>query len=799
MEARPVPGNRKKEHVRKVLFENAMQGKWKAVVNMYRRWPWLAKEKINRGGNTALHMAVSDRQERFVEQLVEVILLRSGMPEVVLQIKNKKGNTPLHLAASLGNVSMCKCIPSQRPGLVGVLNDEGETPLFLAARHGKMDAFFCLLSSDTEKYVDTRNKKGETVLHCAINRGHFKLASLILEQHPNVFNTFTEKGATPLHVLANKPGAFRSGTYLSLLDKLIYHCVLVHTSPNWFTALQNKICRTASTRNLKKFQYTYEEENPPQLMTEILEVEEESSIIPNEARKDESRNYNTCLGFIRGILSLLNKAMRSILFFLGMGLSYIHKIKKKKETNIWSIKVMDQLLNLEGTQICDYDRAGWNPLYCQRTTANYNTDSEEENKPEQDEETGLPNYEDLSATDSGVLGKNHGKQGKGDEGILTKEGSSQKERDEGTFEENQKRNRSSEEDSNWALLLRLGKAGLRADPIIVAGKAAKKLDDELCMETEEKNDEMGRVETPILLAAKNGITEMVKEILEIYPLAIHDTDLEEKNVVLLAVENRHHHVYELLLKTNILKDTVFGAVDRNGNSALHLAAMVPDNRPWLIPGAALQMQWEVLWYEYVKRSMPPHFFPSHNKFNETAKQIFTRDHKDMVQKGKEWLGSTATSCSVVATLIATVGFATSSAVPGGTREGSGKPNLEQQPAFHIFAVSSLIALCFSVTSTVMFLAILTSRHQESDFGQDLPIKLLIGLTSLFISILSILVTFCAGHFFLLKDELSVAALPVYAVTCLPATFFALAQLPLYIDLIWATFRKVPQRWKEEAD
>ncbi|WJZ90727.1 hypothetical protein VitviT2T_009853 [Vitis vinifera] len=585
--------------------------------------------------------------------------------------------------------------------------------------------------------------------------------------------------------------------YIRLLNTfLILQGVLVHTSPNWFTALRYKICRTASTRNLKKFQYTYEEENPPQLMTEILEVEEESSIIPNEARKDESRNYDTCLGFIRGILSLLNKAMRSILFFLGMGLSYIHKIKKKKETNIWSIKVMDQLLNLEGTQICDYDRAGWNPLYCQRTMANYNTDSEEENKPEQDEETGLPNYDDLSATDAGVLGKNHGKQGKGDEGIPTKEGSSQKERDEGTFEENQKRNRSSEEDSNWALLLRLGKAGLRADPIIVAGKAAKKLDDELCMETEEKNDEMGRVETPILLAAKNGITEMVKEILEIYPLAIHDTDLEEKNVVLLAVENRHHHVYELLLKTNILKDTVFGAVDRNGNSVLHLAAMVPDNRPWLIPGAALQMQWEVL---YVKRSMPPHFFPSHNKFNETAKQIFTRDHKDMVQKGKEWLGSTATSCSVVATLIATVGFATSSAVPGGTREGSGKPNLEQQPAFHIFAVSSLIALCFSVTSTVMFLAILTSRHQESDFGQDLPIKLLIGLTSLFISILSILVTFCAGHFFLLKDELSVAALPVYAVTCLPATFFALAQLPLYIDLIWATFRKVAQRWKEEAD
>ncbi|CBI37161.3 unnamed protein product, partial [Vitis vinifera] len=107
------------------------------------------------------------------------------------------------------------------------------------------------------------------------------------------------------------------------------------------------------------------------------------------------------------------------------------------------------------------------------------------------------------------------------------------------------------------------------------------------------------------------------------------------------------------------------------------------------------------WYEYVKRSMPPHFFPSHNKFNETAKQIFTRDHKDMVQKGKEWLGSTATSCSVVATLIATVGFATSSAVPGGTREGSGKPNLEQQPAFHIFAEHERKSFIISNSNTSM--------------------------------------------------------------------------------------------------
>lgn len=197
--------------------------------------------------------------------------------------------------------------------------------------------------------------------------------------------------------------------------------------------------------------------------------------------------------------------------------------------------------------------------------------------------------------------------------------------------------------------------------------------------------------------------------------------------------------------------------------------------------------------QFVKDSMPPNFFVRYNKEGKTPRDIFTETHKDLVKSGGEWLTNTSESCSVVAALIATVAFATSSTVPGGVNETTGSPILEYQPAFKMFAISSLIALCFSVTSVVMFLAILTSRYQERDFGQDLPRKLLFGLTSLFISIASVLVSFCTGHFFVLRDELKYAAFPVYAVTCLPVTFFAVAQFPLYFDLTWATFKKVPQR------
>ena len=84
------------------------------------------------------------------------------------------------------------------------------------------------------------------------------------------------------------------------------------------------------------------------------------------------------------------------------------------------------------------------------------------------------------------------------------------------------------------------------NPVILAGKKKK-----------EKTEKVDKKETPILLAAKNGITEMVKEILRRFPVAIQDMNSEHKNIVSLVVENRQPHIYELLLNQKIQKDTVF--------------------------------------------------------------------------------------------------------------------------------------------------------------------------------------------------------------------------------------------------
>ncbi|KAK1558622.1 hypothetical protein Q3G72_004693 [Acer saccharum] len=195
--------------------------------------------------------------------------------------------------------------------------------------------------------------------------------------------------------------------------------------------------------------------------------------------------------------------------------------------------------------------------------------------------------------------------------------------------------------------------------------------------------------------------------------------------------------------------------------------------------------------QFVKNSKPSSFFIPYNKAGKSPRQVFTETHKELVKSGGDWLTYTSQLCSFVAALIATVAFPKSSTVPGGIKEENGMPTLENQTAFNIFAIASLVALSSSVSAVILFLAILTSRYQEQDFGMDLPRKLLVSLTSLFVSIASMLVSFCSGHFFILKDKLNFNVLPVYAVTFLPITIFALAQFQLYFDVVWATYKKVP--------
>ncbi|KAI9111241.1 hypothetical protein K1719_017852 [Acacia pycnantha] len=132
----------------------------------------------------------------------------SGERDNILGAANLKGNTPLHLAASIGNVEMCN-------------NHEGETPLFTAVPYSRRNAFLWLhycLYPDSPAVSSThyvRNNK-DTILHCAIPQDRFDMAIEIFYLYDDLVDLtrLNDKGLSPLHLLAEKPSAFYSGTFL---------------------------------------------------------------------------------------------------------------------------------------------------------------------------------------------------------------------------------------------------------------------------------------------------------------------------------------------------------------------------------------------------------------------------------------------------------------------------------------------------------------------------------------------------------------------------------------------------------
>ena len=177
-----------------------------------------------------------------------------------------------------------------------------------------------------------------------------------------------------------------------------------------------------------------------------------------------------------------------------------------------------------------------------------------------------------------------------------------------------------------------------------------------------------------------------------------------------------------------------------------------------------------------------------NELGRTPQILFTEEHKGLVQEGEKWMKDTASSCMLVATLIATVMFAAAFSVPGGNDQKTGKPMFLLKRSFLVFAVSDALALFSSATSILIFLSILTSRYAEEDFLEALPNRLIIGLATLFISVATMMIAFCSTLFIALGPELVWIANLMAFVACVPVTLFPLLKFPLFIDTISHRYR-----------
>ncbi|KAK4254541.1 hypothetical protein QN277_009912 [Acacia crassicarpa] len=734
------------------LYMHTFRGKWEEVENLYETKPEVWNAEITSSEDTALHMAINENKEDVVGKLVDIIIrLRQDHLEEAkkaLKKKNEVGDTPLHRAAARGSVKMCKRIveaaKSMGENLLGITNKWGENPMFVAVLDNRKQAFiyFHGASDKGEDNVLSRSAKGDTVLHAAIRREHYDLAFQILQLYPNLAGSHNVMGVTPLHILASKSPAFKSGSHLYWWQSIIYHCIRVDPL----------VCDTSHPERSSALECADNYRTRYEFLSRLCFGR---SVI---AKRDPENHYvrgnvpENCVTWFQFLFMVL----RDLFGFLGLGNTF-KEIIEARQKHTWSVQILNELMKDPGNM--------------------YTTKEGTSPGPGQ-----LPADFGVSVTPDDTLADI--------QKIKPKRTCIVQIPDElmNTLAEIQK---NKQNHSTWnvqTLVEQMKDLLVRLD---FGGSGDKKKDDE----------PPKRTDTALLVAAQKGVVEVVNRILERFPVFIHDTSSNKKNIVLVAVENRQPTILEALhthfcvkLKKPQLWQDLIQSVDADDNTILHLAAKYDESKslPWQIRGSAMQMQWEIKWYEHVKSFLPTHFVFLANNEGKTPVQIFTEEHKYLIKNSSEWLKETSESCSVVAALVAGVSFATSSQVPGGTDDKTGRPKLEGQPPFDLFAVTALIALCFSVTALIMFLAILTSRKQPKDFKTTLPRRLLLGLSSLFVSIVSMLISFCAAHFFVLEDRFKRRVFLLYVATCLPVSFYAIAQFPLYMDLLKFIFSRVPQ-------
>lgn len=163
---------------------------------------WMKIERLLKGrkfdcsvtddsGETLLHFAA-----RMPESANEIrVLLEKGAK---VDARNHKGETPLHIAVSVGHPLNVAALCSNNADL-DAEDERGLTPLATAAESGKYHEAFVLLGHGAD--CNKEDRRGWTALHIAISGNHHYCTCVLIDEGADR-NCRTDDGKTPLHLAA---------------------------------------------------------------------------------------------------------------------------------------------------------------------------------------------------------------------------------------------------------------------------------------------------------------------------------------------------------------------------------------------------------------------------------------------------------------------------------------------------------------------------------------------------------------------------------------------------------------------
>ncbi|KAG5235268.1 protein ACCELERATED CELL DEATH [Salix suchowensis] len=135
---------------------------------------------------------------------------------------------------------------------------------------------------------------------------------------------------------------------------------------------------------------------------------------------------------------------------------------------------------------------------------------------------------------------------------------------------------------------------------------------------------------PLFLATRNGIEEIVWEIIKLHPHAVEKLNDKGQSILDVSVMYRKKKIFSLVKQQKIPLARLHRVLDMEGNTLLHHVADMEHYRGGTKPGPALQLQEELQWFEQVRDVIPFHYATLQNKTGKTAEDLFRENHKEQL-------------------------------------------------------------------------------------------------------------------------------------------------------------------------